>query len=95
MFDDLTYTCYSGLSTGEYNINSVKLHPNPVNNNLTVDLKSNIDTDIEIFDILGKQVIKKAINKTSTLNLQALKTGIYIIKITQGNSTITKKLVKQ
>lgn len=95
MFDDLSYTCYAGLSLGEYNINSVKLHPNPVNNNLTVDLKSNIDTNIEIFDILGKQVIKASINKTSTLNLQELNTGIYIIKITQGNSTITKKLVKQ
>lgn len=95
MFDDLSYTCYAGLSTVDYSIESVKLHPNPVNNNLTVDLKSNIDTSIEIFDILGKQVIKASINKTSTLNLQELNTGIYIVKISQGNSTITKKLVKQ
>ena len=95
IFDDLSYTCYSGLSVDEFNADSIKLHPNPVKNNLTVDLKSNINTDIEIFDILGKRVFKKSITKTSNLNLQDLKTGIYIVKITQGNSTITKKLVKQ
>lgn len=95
MFDDLSYTCYSSLSVGEYNIENVQLHPNPVNNNLTVDLKSNIDTSIEIYDILGKSVFKNTIIKTSTLNLQDLKSGIYIVKITQGNYALTKKLVKQ
>ncbi|NRD23975.1 endonuclease [Winogradskyella litoriviva] len=95
MFDDLSYTCYAGLSTDEYSIESVKLHPNPVNNNLKVDLKSNIETTIEIYDILGKQVTKTLINKTSTLNLQKLQSGVYIVKISQGNSTITKKLIKQ
>ncbi|WP_178988750.1 endonuclease [Winogradskyella schleiferi] len=95
VFDDLSYTCYSSLSTDEFNASNIKLYPNPVNNNLTLDLKSNVDTSIEIYDILGKRVLKNTINKTSALNLQALKSGIYIVKITQGNSTITKKLVKQ
>ncbi|MBF8149347.1 endonuclease [Winogradskyella sp. F6397] len=95
MFDDLSYTCYSELSIEDFDIDSVKLFPNPVKNNLTVDLKSNVDTNIEIFDILGKRVLKNTISKTSTLNLQALNKGIYIVKITQGNSKITRKLVKQ
>ncbi|MUU78216.1 endonuclease [Winogradskyella endarachnes] len=95
MFDDLSYTCYSSLSLGEFNIETIELYPNPVNHNLTVELKSNIDTTIEIFNMLGKQIVKNIINKTSTLNLEALNTGIYIVKITQGNSTITKKLVKE
>ncbi|WP_225034758.1 endonuclease [Winogradskyella sp. SM1960] len=95
MFDDLSYTCYSELSIEDFDIDSVKLFPNPVKNNLTIDLKSNVDTNIEIFDILGKRVLKNTISKTSTLNLQALNKGIYIVKITQGNSKITRKLVKQ
>ena len=95
MFDDLSYTCYSGLSIEDFNENNVNLYPNPVKNNLTIELKSNVDTNIEIYNILGKRVLKNLINKTSNLNLQDLKTGIYIVKITQNNSTITKKLVKQ
>ena len=95
MFDDLSYTCYSGLSIEDFNENNVNLYPNPVKNNLTIELKSNVDTNIEIYNILGKRVFTNLINKTSNLNLQDLKTGIYIVKITQNNSTITKKLVKQ
>jgi hypothetical protein len=95
IFDDLSYTCYSALSVEEFNTDSIKLHPNPVKNNLTVDLKSDVNTNLEIYDILGKRVFRSTINKTSTINLQSLKTGIYIVKITQDNSTITKKLIKQ
>ncbi|WP_407556832.1 endonuclease [Winogradskyella sp. 4-2091] len=95
MFDDLSYTCYAGLSLDDHSTNTVKLYPNPMNNQLTVALNSNIDTTIEIYDILGKLILNSEINKTSTLNVQNLKTGIYIIKISQGDSTITKKLVKQ
>ncbi|WP_179008143.1 endonuclease [Winogradskyella forsetii] len=95
VFDDISYTCYSSLGAGEFNTSNVKLHPNPVKNNLTIDLGPNIDTSIEIYDLLGKRVLKNTIHKTSALNLQNLKSGIYIVKIKQGNSTITKKLIKQ
>lgn len=95
IFDNLSYTCYSVLNIEEFNTDSIKLHPNPVKNNLTIDLKSDVSTDIEIYDILGKRVYRSTLNKTSTINLQSLKTGIYIVKITQNNSTITKKLIKQ
>ncbi len=94
-FDDLTYTCYSALSIQEFDVTSIKLHPNPVKNNLTIDLKSNIKTNIEIYDILGKRVLKTTLNRTSTINLQALKAGVYIVKITQKNATISNKLIKQ
>lgn len=94
IFENLTITC-SALSLPEYNLNNIKLHPNPVKNNLTVHLKNNTDTLIEIYNILGKRVFKNSINKTSNLNLQDLKTGIYIVKISQDNATLTKKLVKE
>ena len=95
VFDDLSYTCYSALNVEDFNIASVKIHPNPVKNTLTIDLKSDVSTSIDIFDILGKRVLKHTISKTSNLNVQNLNSGIYIVKITQGNSTVTKKLIKQ
>ncbi|REE24903.1 putative secreted protein (Por secretion system target) [Winogradskyella pacifica] len=95
VFDDLSYTCYSALNVEDFNIASVKIHPNPVKNTLTIDLKSDVSTSIDIFDILGKRVLKHTISKTSNLNVQNLNSGIYIVKITQGSSTVTKKLIKQ
>ncbi|MBU2929674.1 endonuclease [Winogradskyella psychrotolerans] len=94
MFDNLSWTC-GLLSVADYRLEDINLYPNPVKNNITVDLKSDITTTIEIFDILGKRVFTTHINKTSDLNLQALKTGLYIVKMTQGDSTVTKKLIKQ
>jgi endonuclease I/chitodextrinase len=94
-FDDLYYTCFTALSVDEFNLTEIKLHPNPVKQYLTVDLKSDSNTTIEIYDILGKHVFTSILNKTSTINLQALRAGIYIVKITQNNATISKKLVKQ
>ncbi|REG87318.1 endonuclease [Winogradskyella sediminis] len=94
MFDNLSWTC-GLLSTPEYNLEHITLHPNPVKNELTIGLKSNITTNIEIFDILGKRVLRQRISKTSGINVTDLRTGIYIVKMTQGDSTITKKLIKQ
>ncbi|WP_299123774.1 endonuclease [uncultured Winogradskyella sp.] len=94
MFDNISWTC-GQLSAQEYELDNVKLHPNPISNNLMIDLDSNIDTKIEIFDILGKLVYKQNINMSSILDLQSLKTGVHIIKITQNNTSINKKIIKQ
>jgi hypothetical protein len=48
--------------------------------------------NVKVFDILGKQV-KNEILSNNTLNVSNLNTGVYIVKITQNNASITKKLV--
>jgi len=48
--------------------------------------------NVTVFDILGKQV-KNEILTNNTLNVSNLKSGIYIVKITQNNTSVTKKLV--
>jgi hypothetical protein len=47
---------------------------------------------ISVFDILGKQVLKESVNN-NVLNISKLNSGVYIIKVSQENATITKKLV--
>lgn len=93
--DDLSWTCYTSLGVDDFNISNINIYPNPAKEVLNINLINNITTQIEIFDILGKKVFHSTLNRTSTINLQALKTGIYIIKITQNDATISKKLIKQ
>lgn len=84
------------LSVEDFELqNTIKMYPNPVKDMLTIDLISYDDIKIEIYDILGKRVFKTEIKGDSTLNLQALKAGIYIVKINQDNTSISKKLIKQ
>jgi endonuclease I len=74
---------------------TINLYPNPVKNILTIDLIAYETVKIEIYDILGKRVFKTQIKGDSKINLQALKTGVYIMKLTKNNMSISKKLIKQ
>jgi hypothetical protein len=47
-----------------------------------------------VYDILGKQVINAAV-ASGRLDVSTLNTGIYIVKLTQGTATTTKKLIIQ
>ncbi len=69
------------------------LYPNPVTNGiLTINTFSNADKKIQIFDILGKQVISTNL-RGKELNVSKLNSGIYILKILEEGKTATRKLV--
>ena len=93
MFDDLSWTCYSNLSTDEFNGDAISLYPNPVKGQ-SISVSSKVTLQFEIYNILGKQVLSgKTIN--GIISVQNLKAGVYIIKLSNGNQQITKKLIKK
>ena len=81
------------LSTEEFGTTtSFSMYPNPTNGNtVTISSASNNAKDVQVYSILGKQVINTTI--TNTLNVSALQSGIYIVKITENGKSATKKLV--
>ncbi|MFD2550619.1 endonuclease [Bizionia sediminis] len=93
-FDDLSYTCYANLSTAELNKLEANVYPNPVKNLLHITLSKPEETQVEIYNVLGKNMLQKTIQATGTINTQSLSSGMYILRITQGNQTISKKLIK-
>lgn len=96
VFDDLSWTCYTPtVSVEDYNLSGVSIHPNPVENLLNIQFKGSQETQVEIFDILGKVVFTKTLQQSQSIKLDHLKSGVYIVKLTQGSATITKKIVKQ
>ncbi|WP_418513470.1 endonuclease [Corallibacter sp.] len=83
------------LSTIDFNIANIGIYPNPVKNILNIKLANQQETQIDIFNVLGKKVLSKTIYNSSTINTQELTSGIYIMKIKQGNASISKKLIKK
>ncbi|WP_340077320.1 T9SS type A sorting domain-containing protein [Leptobacterium sp. I13] len=76
------------------NIEGFKMYPNPVTSGyLTIITKKNFAKDISIYDVLGKQVLKTQLTNNNTLNLAELSSGVYLLKVTEENTTITRKLV--
>ena len=74
-------------------INGFNLYPNPVTNGkLFISTLGNADKEIQIYNILGKQVLSTKL-KGSELNVNKLTSGIYILKINEDGKTATRKLV--
>lgn len=81
------------LQTQNNEIAGLRVYPNPVSNGvLHVESNLNLEKTISLFDVLGKEVIKTTTSNT-TINIANLNSGIYIVKITEGGKTATKKLV--
>ena len=66
------------------------VYPNPATNVINVTSKSVIKS-INVFDLLGKQVISSS---KKQIDISNLKSGIYIVKINSNTDELTKKIIK-
>ena len=83
------------LTTGQFSLSEFSISPNPAKRNF-VNITSTGSGAIQanVFDILGKQVIDATV-ANGRLDVSPLNTGVYIVKLTQGAATTTKKLIIQ
>ena len=86
---------YNTLSTQYNSIEGLKMYPNPLKEN-TLNLTSTANTDmsVQVFDVLGKEVLKLNVTNNA-VNVSGLNAGVYIVKITEEGKTATRKLVIQ
>lgn len=90
-FDNVYFDGTVGIS--DRSTNQFSIFPNPATKGyINITSKINSSKNISIFDVLGKQVLKTTLS-SDRLDISALKSGIYIVKIEQGKSSVTKKLV--
>lgn len=93
--DDIRIYDNSNLSVDEFD-NEIVLYPNPASNALTFkNLSPN--SEIVIHDLLGATFTPKLVtngNNSHAINIANLSSGVYLIKITDVNKTITKKIIK-
>lgn len=74
-------------------IEGLNMYPNPVSNGkVYITSKNDLDKSIIIFDVLGKKVLQTTIS-SKELNISNLSPGVYIIKINEGDSSVTRKLI--
>ena len=80
-------------SLGSKQDETLNIYPNPVTSDrVFINSKSTLPKEIEVFDVLGKKVLQITIS-TKELNVSALTPGVYIIKIKEGDTRVTKKLI--
>lgn len=74
-------------------LETLSIYPNPVSQGkIYITSNNNAPKKIEIFNVLGKNIQTITISQKE-LNISKLKAGVYIIKITENNITVTRKLI--
>ena len=89
----LMFSLVSFAQDGKQPTESLGFYPNPVSNGkIYITSKTSLDKEILIFDVLGKKVLQTTISSRE-LSITSIPPGVYIIKITEGDTTATRKLI--
>ncbi len=84
------------LSIDDFELSSLKAYPNPTQDNWIVKSKNQKISSIQVYDILGKQVLSLTPDTSeATIDGSSLKAGLYFAKIKSDNSLQSIKLVKK
>ena len=81
----------SSLSTEDNTMNIIKVYPNPVKDKLFISGNETPIT-VAIYNVLGKEVL--SIKNTNKINVQALPSGVYVIRISDGVGQTNRKFIK-
>lgn len=76
---------------------TIKIYPNPIKDYLNINLEGNYNQqNATIFSLTGKLILKTRLQKQNNkLNLRNLKSGVYVLKITDKNkATKVLKFIK-
>lgn len=82
------------LSTVGINDNSLEalvIYPNPTEGDITITLEGNFD--YEITDARGRLIFKNNGNNIEQVNMGQYESGIYFVRIQQGDASVIKKVV--
>lgn len=83
----------STIGINELSLKGIKIYPNPASSELYINGVQPNST-ITVIDILGKEVYTSTINGTSTtISISSFSKGLYLIKISQGEQSIIKKII--
>jgi len=82
----------TSLSTSNA-IQNFKFYPNPVRNELHID--TDIETRIEIINLMGSVVYSANLDKNTIIETSNLLSGVYLLKLNQGNNVDYKKFLKE
>jgi len=83
-------TCPTASIEGEH-LFAIAIYPNPTNNTLFISGNETPIT-VAIYNVLGKEVL--SLKNTNNINVQALPSGVYVIRISDDVGQTNRKFIK-
>lgn len=90
-----TATALNVCSTNGIKENSIaglSIYPNPAKNILNITSDSSEAKSVAIYNVLGKVVLSEKVTN-APINIANLASGVYVIKVSEGDKTASRKLV--
>lgn len=88
-----------GLNTPSVEpVAAVEIFPNPAKDKVYVNYTASGSGNIMLVDLQGKVLYNEQVVKasgTTTINMESLASGVYIVKVITGNESYIQKVVKQ
>ncbi|MEI8204758.1 MAG: T9SS type A sorting domain-containing protein, partial [Bacteroidota bacterium] len=78
------------------NTKAINVYPNPVTNELIIEIKGNTQTiQFEISNSIGQLIYKSKMIEKTVIQTSAFPSGIYFIKLENGKIIEFKKIIKE
>ena len=82
------------VGINEASISDFSIYPNPAENVVFIKSQNNTAKKLEIYNLLGANVFSNTVIGTlNKVDLSSIEKGVYLIKVTDGNTVNTKRLV--
>ena len=89
-----TVLCVSTTATDELPTSSLTIFPNPTSGTFSIrGMQPNAESELRIFDMVGKEVYHAPVTNTDDLITLALENGIYFVQFDTGKEKIVRKVV--
>jgi Secretion system C-terminal sorting domain len=91
--DNWAFVTAAVLSTKLQNsIAGLSIYPNPAKNILNITSDSFETKTVAIYSVLGKVVLSEKVTN-APINIANLSSGVYVVKVSEGDKTASRKLV--
>lgn len=95
---EYTVSCNGVTATSEQEgveRNEISVYPNPASDFLQVDFESTKESEFQVFDVAGKEIISGTMQSGEEIETQDLPAGVYIIRLIIGGKICTQQFVKE
>ena len=81
------------LSVDDVLASKFSVYPNPAKDFLTIDARNINISSVNVFNVLGTKVLERKELADNQLDVSSLSNGIYFLKISADNASVTKKFI--
>jgi len=85
------------LSIDEQTIEElVTIYPNPINDAINIRVSNPAEQlNYEIINALGQRVMSGKLDSTNSIPVEDMSSGLYFVKLSSGNKSMTQKIIKE